>query len=530
MAAQRRALFFTLPLLAGAVLAALWVGVAGGGALIGALRNASPLTVLLMVSLTAGWLVVRFVRWQFLLRRAGIRLPARPSLATYLAALPGTATPAYVGEIARSMFIRRRFGVPLRLTTATLVTERLFDIAALGLIATITAGSVRTAGFGLLAVAAAAALAVAAWSLGTRIGLKADGLAKLRTPGTVLTATALSLVTWLTAAQLMSVGAVALGLPLGASAGTHIFATSTLFGAVTLLPAGAGATGSAAILQLENLGIPLPDGIALVSLVRLTSTGATLSVGILFLWRELRNRRPSFRQTAPAHFDEIASDYHAQWSAHVWDHLLARKTNLIASALETPAAAGLGLDLGCGLGIQMAELARRGYGVVGMDPSVGLLAVGGETKGPVLAGDARALPFRSDCFDFVYAVGVFHHLPGPDAQRKAFEEVLRVLKPGGLLLLHETNPHNPLFRFYMGYVFPLLKKIDEGTEWWLDPDRLPAPADLHLEAVTYFTFIPDFTPRRLMGRSLSLEQGLERSGLARYSAHYMAVLRKADAL
>ena len=108
-------------------------------------------------------------------------------------------------------------------------------------------------------------------------------------------------------------------------------------------------------------------------------------------------------------------------------------------------------------------------------------------------------------------------------------EASRVLKPGGLFFLHEINVANPIFRFYMSYVFPLIKRIDEGIEFWLDPENLPlAGTGLCAEEVAYFTFVPDFLPAPMMGRALALEARLEASRWRRYSAHYMVVLRKKD--
>ena len=96
-----------------------------------------------------------------------------------------------------------------------------------------------------------------------------------------------------------------------------------------------------------------------------------------------------------------------------------------------------------------------------------------------------------------------------------------------LFSLHEINTLNPLFRAYMGYVFPLLRDIDEGTERWLMPTALPAVAGARwLPEVTYFTFMPDFVPpvaQRLLGRT---ELALERSSWRQWSAHYQACLVK----
>jgi len=50
-----------------------------------------------------------------------------------------------------------------------------------------------------------------------------------------------------------------------------------------------------------------------------------------------------------------------------------------------------------------------------------------------VVGDAHALPFRDNTFDRVFAFNVFEHLRSP---RRAAAEVLRVLKPNGLVAIH----------------------------------------------------------------------------------------------
>jgi SAM-dependent methyltransferase len=141
-------------------------------------------------------------------------------------------------------------------------------------------------------------------------------------------------------------------------------------------------------------------------------------------------------------------------------------------------------------------------------------------------GDVASLPLANSSLDFAYSINVFHHLSGPAQQARAFAEVARVLRPGGVFFLHEMNVRNPLFRFYLNYVFPLLRGIDEGTENWLLPDRLPFPPELALTRVEYFTFLPDFLPLPLLRVLSSLEARLESGSLARFGAHYMAVFTK----
>jgi SAM-dependent methyltransferase/uncharacterized membrane protein YbhN (UPF0104 family) len=512
---------FALALLATAVVL-LWIRAVGGfqgvaGAAI------APLPVAIMLVLTGLCVLVRFLRWQFLMRHAGSRLIERSSLRIYLASLVGTATPAYVGEAIRGAFIRREFGVPLRVSLFVLVVERLLDVLALALIAGVAADSWWLRGVMALAFGGAILALVVASLLAPAIGLSSTVRRIVRRPDIVRDAFVLSIVAWGLTAFDMSLAASSLGLSVPLLDSVRVFSSSVLLGGLTLMPAGIGSAGAFAIVQLEHSGVPLPSAFMVVSLVRLATVGATLLVGAVCLLALLRRNRAESTGDAAAHFDDIAAEYGDQFQPHVWQHLLERKVGLIAGALPPPAASR-GLDLGCGLGSQCLALARRGYRVFGMDVARKLAAQAHEAGASVTAGSALALPFRDRCLDFVYAVGVLHHLPNRQAQRVAYEEVARVLKPGGVFVVHETNTRNPLFRLYMGYVFPLLKTIDEGTEWWIEPDRWKGIPGLRLVRIDHFTFMPDFIPSWLMTPVLAVDRWLERSWLRPYSVHYMAVL------
>ena len=55
----------------------------------------------------------------------------------------------------------------------------------------------------------------------------------------------------------------------------------------------------------------------------------------------------------------------------------------------------------------------------------------------MMVGNAEELPFRDDYFDIVTNVYLLHELP-LDARRRALAEMLRVLKPGGILLIQDS--------------------------------------------------------------------------------------------
>jgi SAM-dependent methyltransferase len=102
-------------------------------------------------------------------------------------------------------------------------------------------------------------------------------------------------------------------------------------------------------------------------------------------------------------------------------------------ALDLPCYTGVILDAGCGQGIDMFNLARRGTGeVIGVELSDG----GCETaftrtaalpNAHVVQADLRHLPFADGTFDAIYSYGVLHHVPSPPP---AAVEVARVARPG----------------------------------------------------------------------------------------------------
>jgi SAM-dependent methyltransferase len=102
------------------------------------------------------------------------------------------------------------------------------------------------------------------------------------------------------------------------------------------------------------------------------------------------------------------------------------------------------LDLGCSWGRWTLAAAKRGFEVVGLDPSLGALmaarrvsaALG--TRSRYVCGDARFLPFRDESFDVIFSYSVLQHLSEPDVE-VVLREVARVLRPGGVSLIQMPN-------------------------------------------------------------------------------------------
>ncbi|MBI2495601.1 MAG: methyltransferase domain-containing protein [Candidatus Omnitrophica bacterium] len=95
----------------------------------------------------------------------------------------------------------------------------------------------------------------------------------------------------------------------------------------------------------------------------------------------------------------------------------------------------VGLDAGCGFGRSLHYAATYGAEVIGMDLSEAVEAARENTRQlptiHLIQGDIFHPPIADHSLDFVYSIGVLHHLPKP--------------KQGLLRLTHLVRPGSPIF-------------------------------------------------------------------------------------
>ncbi|KAL0369140.1 UNVERIFIED_CONTAM: tRNA (carboxymethyluridine(34)-5-O)-methyltransferase [Sesamum calycinum] len=91
------------------------------------------------------------------------------------------------------------------------------------------------------------------------------------------------------------------------------------------------------------------------------------------------------------------------------------------------------LDAGCGNGKYLG-LNPNCY-FIGCDISAPLINICADKGHEVLVADAVNLPYRSGYGDAAISIAVLHHLSTEIRRKKAVEELIRVVKPGGLVLI-----------------------------------------------------------------------------------------------
>ena len=101
------------------------------------------------------------------------------------------------------------------------------------------------------------------------------------------------------------------------------------------------------------------------------------------------------------------------------------------------------LDVACGVGFDVIELARRfpDADVYGLDPSQGFLDTAREraqdlANARFVRGDSRRLPFSDGCFDAVRIDRSLQHIAAP---LKALREMVRVARKGGRIVVAEPD-------------------------------------------------------------------------------------------
>ena len=107
------------------------------------------------------------------------------------------------------------------------------------------------------------------------------------------------------------------------------------------------------------------------------------------------------------------------------------------------------LEVGCSMGTDLLQLAKRGMDVTGIDLTEEGIRLARRRfelhhlPAVLKVDDAENLSFNDNTFDVIYSFGVLHHTP--DTQ-EAIDEVLRVLKTGGLavIMLYQRHSFNYL--------------------------------------------------------------------------------------
>jgi len=245
--------------------------------------------------------LVRFVKWEYLIRVIDIRIPAVASFVIFIAGLTMTISPAKMGEVMKSFLLKDYGDVPVSHLSPVVVAERATDV--IGILILGSAGSLAYA-FGREVMAVTVILitlfivlvqtrsvCLHLIKLAERIPFirrfaehfekfyeSAYVLLKVRH---LLPAVVLSTVGWFFECLAAYVCLRGLGVDLSFMLVTFIFVFATLAGALSMIPGGLGvAEGSMTGLLVAN-GVDRGDAVAGTMLIRLVTFWFAILLGLI---------------------------------------------------------------------------------------------------------------------------------------------------------------------------------------------------------------------------------------------------------
>ncbi len=156
-----------------------------------------------------------------------------------------------------------------------------------------------------------------------------------------------------------------------------------------------------------------------------------------------------------AEFDKFADEYHnlhqeniritgenPEYFAEYKIRDLSRVEQIIGGRVKNI------LDFGTGVGSSIHFLAKYfpGTSLFGTDVSEKSLTIARKrfpNLGEFTPFDGKMLPYSEGQFDLALATCVFHHIPANE-HIKLIQEVSRTLRIGGIFMIYEHNPINPM--------------------------------------------------------------------------------------
>lgn len=173
--------------------------------------------------------------------------------------------------------------------------------------------------------------------------------------------------------------------------------------------------------------------------------------------------------------DEIQADFYDRMAENLQEAELAYGARVWKEAffrfLDLKKEVNI-LELGCGHGRWTLPLLRQGHKVTAVDISQkSLEALERRAKKEGLEKNLKVVRSNfeneeyDNLFDGALCLGVLHHL-NPAKKEKIFANVVKAIKKGGLLAIHEPNPFNPLF--YLLYLWRGICYIKERGTWTIE--------------------------------------------------------------
>jgi ubiquinone/menaquinone biosynthesis C-methylase UbiE len=155
-------------------------------------------------------------------------------------------------------------------------------------------------------------------------------------------------------------------------------------------------------------------------------------------------------------YDKVASTYNRRYERNRFDGVRAALFEFLGDAANADV-----VEVGCGTGHWLADIATSVRSTIGIDASWEMLRAAATAATSALLVHARAeqLPLANARVDRVFCMNALHHFTDSAAFAR---EARRILRPGGSLMSVGLDPHTSLDQWWIYDYFPSALAADRA--------------------------------------------------------------------
>ncbi|MCK5698950.1 MAG: flippase-like domain-containing protein [Candidatus Aenigmarchaeota archaeon] len=269
-----------------------------------------PYLFILFALTTANYLL-RFIKWDYFLKKAGIHMPLKENLFVFASGLSMIITPGKMGEIWKAWLIKDIEGTERSKTIPVVIIERITDV--LGLVILSLAGALYYKQNLLLILAFPAIILIffacikskalskiIISKLESKTGKYAENIKtmhktfqKTLEPKGMLAMSLLSALAWLFECLGLYLVIQGFGHSISMLHATFIFSFASLAGAISMLPGGLGVAEATIFGLLELNGIPAATSVGIAIIARLGTLwyGAFMGLAIYLAFKKKYHKK-----------------------------------------------------------------------------------------------------------------------------------------------------------------------------------------------------------------------------------------------
>jgi uncharacterized protein (TIRG00374 family) len=257
--------------------------------------------------------LLRFLKWDFFLKRARVKLKLKDNLFVFFSGLSMIVTPGKIGEIWKGWLIRDNNGEKLSVTIPVVIIERITDVTGLIILAAIGVAYYRE---GVLLIVVLLILLVILLFLirsknlsdkiisilerrtikyGGEIRTIHETFERTSKPKDLITMSFLSAFAWFFECLGLYLVVIGFGQSISITQATFVFSFASLAGAISMIPGGLGVAEATIFGLLQFFGIQQSLSVAIAIIVRFGTLwfGAIMGLVVYLLFRKkmLKNKK-----------------------------------------------------------------------------------------------------------------------------------------------------------------------------------------------------------------------------------------------